>query len=437
MQIDDPDFSLVSRETARGRVRVAFLDHTAKLGGGEIALLNLLASIDRQRFDPVVILFSDGPLRTKIEALGIRVFVRPLGGNIVNARKDGLGGKSLLKVVDVWRMLKFAVGLARELKKLGVEIVHTNSLKSDLIGGVAARLAGVPLVWHVRDRIARDYLPGPVAWTFRMLARILPNRVIVNSGATLETLCTRRDADSSAPKAKRYTVVHDGTNVVEPIPEQKDRCEGDYVIGLVGRISPWKGQDVFVKAAQRVHERFPKARFQIVGSAMFGEEEYERQVQELARRLLPADAIEFTGFREDVLDLISNMDLVVHASTRGEPFGQVILEGMAAGKAVVATNGGGVPEFVNDGETGILVPMGDAPAMAAAISRYLSDSTLRHRAGAMARRRVVEHFTLQHTAKKVERVFEDLISTSNLHPRNTSDSREASPSIPAAIHIGP
>src|SRR4051812_26231978 len=98
------------------------------------------------------------------------------------------------------------------------------------------------------------------------------------------------------------------------------------------------------RAAAEVLKKFPRARFKVVGAALFAELEYEREVRGLPSELGIADAVEFTGFRDDVRELIADLDLLVHASTSGEPFGQVIVQGMAAAKPIVATNGGGVPE---------------------------------------------------------------------------------------------
>ena len=118
-----------------------------------------------------------------------------------------------------------------------------------------------------------------------------------------------------------------------------------------------------------------------MGSALFDEYDYEREIHRLVDSLGIANSIEFMGFRSDVSALIANFQIVVHASISGEPFGQVIVEGMAAGKPVVATNGGGVPEIVIGGITGLLVPMGDSPAMAEAICRLLEDHNLTLRMG--------------------------------------------------------
>jgi glycosyltransferase involved in cell wall biosynthesis len=386
--------------TAQTRV-VAILDHTASLGGGEIAILNLVRSLDPRRYRPLVLLFSNGPLRRKLEEAGIPTAIVPLDQSIVNTSKDTLGRGTLLRLREILLSASFVWRLAGELRRRNVDLVHTNSLKSDILGGAAARLAGIPLIWHVRDRIENDYLPRPVVHLFRWLARWVPHHVIANSAATLSTL--------RPPATPRYHVVHDGTHRAADQTPATSRHDELLVVGLVGRITPWKGQHVFLRAASLVHRRFPNARFQIVGSALFNEIDYERYVRRLAVSLGLSDVVEFTGFREDVPKLIAKMDLVVHASTTGEPFGQVILEGMAAGKPIIATNGGGVPEIVVDGQTGLLVPMGNVPAMAKAICRFLADPARRAEAGRRGRQRLNERFTIQFTADKVQRLYDEVL----------------------------
>jgi glycosyltransferase involved in cell wall biosynthesis len=185
-------------------------------------------------------------------------------------------------------------------------------------------------------------------------------------------------------------------------------------VGLVGRISPWKGQHIFIQAAALVNQRFPHARFFIIGAALFGEDQYEQEVRQLPRQLGIHENVEFSGFRNDIGRAIAELDLLVHASTIGEPFGQVIIEGMAAGKPVVATNGGGVPEIVEDGRTGILVPMADIEAMASAICRILSDPASAKAMGLRARQSVADHFTIEQTARRVEAVYAELLDSAEL-----------------------
>jgi len=364
------------------------------MGGGEIALLNLVKNLDLALVTPVILLFSKGPLASRLREAGFETHILSLSPNVLDTRKDSLGLATLLRVSIAFRVLLHIFQVARFTHQHQIDLVHTNSLKSDIIGGLAGRLAHRRVIWHIRDRIDSDYLPKSVVRAFRILARWIPNNIIAISQATLKTLQLPADF-------KHARVIYDGTPLIA-LTDRHPGARSNPLIGLVGRISPWKGQHIFLRAAAQVRQRFPNARFQIIGSALFSEQQYESQVRALASELNLTDAVEFTGFRTDVPALIQNLDILVHASTLGEPFGQVVIEGMAAAKPVIATRGGGIPEIVIDGETGILIPMNDAPAMADAISELLSDNRRRNELGSRGRRRTQEHFTIERTARTIE-----------------------------------
>jgi glycosyltransferase involved in cell wall biosynthesis len=414
------------------RRRILFVDHTAVLGGGEIALLNLARNLDRTRFDVAVLLCSEGPLVDQLREAGITTHLLPLAPSIIHTRKGSLGLGSLFRLKDLMRMVLYIITLARFIRRNHYDVVHTNSLKADIIGGVAARLAGTQLIWHVRDRIEPDYLPIAIVHVFRFLARVLPSYVVANSKATLKTLHLPRRlriAAADSPRALEFParIVHDGTE--SNIKPQSDRTADTFLrIGLVGRISPWKGQHVFLRAAADIRCQYPNARFQIIGSTLFAEKSYETEVRNLASQLGLEDVVEFTGFRTDVPDLIAKLDILVHASTTGEPFGQVVIEGMAAGKPVVATNGGGVPEIVVEGVTGFLVPMGDPVAMAAAIRTLLADPSRREQMGQAGRQRVLDHFTIARSANRMERIYDELLPATDSARRRQLQTPALAPS---------
>ena len=401
------------RAGALARRKALFVDHTATLGGGELALLQIVTNLDKSRYQPVVVLFSEGKLVQRLREADIETHVLPLESEIAKSRKDSLGLRSLLRVNHAKETVAFAFRLARFLREQKIDLVYTNSLKADIIGGLAARIAGRPLVWHIRDRIDDDYLPAPVARAFRALCRLVPDYVLANSNATLQTL--------QLPRGERSATVYSGVEIRPrraPDAFRSDASAADAPpvsaaprIGLVGRISPWKGQHIFLQAAAQIRQRFPDARFQIIGAALFDEQDYEKEIHELARSLDLCDSVEFTGFRSDVPELMENLDILVHASITGEPFGQVVAQGMAAGKPVVATNGGGIPELVADGLTGLLVPMADANSMAAAICHLIEQPALAQHMGLMGRQRVLEQFTIDHALLKVEQVFDALLAT--------------------------
>ena len=156
--------------------------------------------------------------------------------------------------------------------------------------------------------------------------------------------------------------------------------------------------------------RLARRRFQIIGAALFGEHDYDLELHRLVENAGLTEVVEFLGFQKNVAPLIRSLDILVHASVVGEPFGQVIVQGMASGKPVIATNGGGVPETVLDGDTGILVPMGDSDAMAKALCALLADPAAARRMGERARQRVLDHFTIEQTAQKVTGVYERVLA---------------------------
>jgi glycosyltransferase involved in cell wall biosynthesis len=268
--------------------------------------------------------------------------------------------------------------LRRRLRELQPDFVHTNSLKAAVYGGLAARLARVPVVWHIRDRIAPDYLPKSAVLALRSLAFLVPDAVIFNSRSTRATMGhLRRVSVIPSP------VIHDSAAPHEHRAAERD---GALTVAMVGRLAPWKGQHIFLDAFAKA---FPNdnSRAIIAGSAMFGEDNYEQELRRLADRLCLSDRVEFAGFVDDVSALLRNVDVIVHASVIPEPFGQVVVEGMAAGLAVIASDAGGPSEVITDEVNGILVPLGDSEALAAQLSRLAGDASLRTRLGAVARER--------------------------------------------------
>jgi glycosyltransferase involved in cell wall biosynthesis len=402
-------------------IRVAFVNHTAELGGGEIALLELIRHLDPARIQPLVILFAEGPLAPLLRQFA-EVHILALSPTVLKAKKDRLGIQSLFSGGPILAGIAFLYRLHRLLRSLKPEIVYTNSLKADLLGGIAGRLAGVPVIWHVRDRIAPDYLPGRVVSLVRLLARVIPRYIVANSGSTLSTLKLAPSPDPT----RRASVIHDGVDPAKYAAAPARDSTTQLTVGLIGRISPWKGQDVFLEAIRLLRDSHPAAysgaRFEIIGVATFGEADFERRIQQLHQDHGLTDRVEFTGFEPDIPQRLSRLDIVVHASTLPEPFGQVIIEGMAAGLPVIATNGGGVPEIVLDGLTGILVPMRDAQALADAIARLLGEAALRKTMGQAGRAHVLHSFPIQRTAKAVENMCEQLLTP---HPTRSHSGQTA------------
>jgi glycosyltransferase involved in cell wall biosynthesis len=181
------------------------------------------------------------------------------------------------------------------------------------------------------------------------------------------------------------------------------------LVGIVGRLVRWKGQRDFLDAAARVLRQRPEARFAVVGDALFSADHDEMaDLRQYAQHLGIAHQVTFTGHREDVGEVMAGLDLLVHCS-EAEPFGRVLIEGMAAGCPVVAYADGGVPEIVVDGVTGVLVPPKDIDGLARAISTLLDDPTRRAALGQAGQRRASEHYTAEASARQVEQIYEEIL----------------------------
>jgi glycosyltransferase involved in cell wall biosynthesis len=368
------------RRAAERRVdstmRVVFLDHCAALSGAEIAMLRLIESVPD--ISAHVILAEDGPLVGRLIRAGVSVEVLPLDASAGHLNRDKASPTSL-PIASAAHTAAYVARLAVRLRDLRPDVVHCNSLKACLYGATAARAAGIPAVWHARDRMASDYLPDAAARVVRLAYRALPAAAIANSHATLTTFGPVRPA-------RRVDVIPDPfcrTRGVTPMPD------GPLRIGVVGRLADWKGQHVVLDAFARAFPAGPQ-RCAVVGAALFGEDAYADSLVAQAARLGIVDRVEFRGFRSDIEREMDALHVVVHASVVPEPFGQVVVEAMAAGRAVVATSTGGPAEIIETERDGLLYPAGDVDALAALLRRLDAEPDLRERLGTAATARAAD-----------------------------------------------
>jgi glycosyltransferase involved in cell wall biosynthesis len=212
---------------------------------------------------------------------------------------------------------------------------------------------------------------------------------------------------------------------LDPAEQEKRSAEQDrpLVVGITGRLAPWKGQDVFLRAFAQA---FPGGaqRAVIVGAPLFGATEtaYEERLRALVEELGIGHRVEFRGHRDDMGAELRAMDVLVHASTIPEPFGQVIVEGMAAHLAVVATRGGGPDEIVTDGVDGLLYDGGDLSALAAILVRLQDDPLLRAQLADAASKRA-QDFTPAAVADKIMEAYE--LARNVTTPNRPSSARNA------------
>lgn len=387
-------------------VCVALVGHTAQMGGAEHALMRLVEAMDRSRWRPVVVFGEDGPAVERMRRESLEVYVCSSGPCLAGTRKESLSVSGIFQAERIRALLSQVYRLCCFFRRRGVQLVHTNSLKSHVYGGIAARILGIPLVWHLRDSIREPYLPAPAVRCMRMLGGFLPDAVVAVSRSVAHDLL-------GSGGNRKCAIVYDGLREAEfaqPPAAAHDTEGAPPVIGMVGRITPWKGQHVFLEAAALLKTRGFKLRYEILGAPLFGEREYFDALRTQARRSGLEGDVHFHGAVEDVACRIRQWRAVVHASVSPDPCPNVILEAMAAGVPVVGSDGGGVPEILNEGRFGWLHPMGDALALAGVLETVLKAPAKAREMAFEAKEYASRVFTAVRVAREVERCWAEFDS---------------------------
>lgn len=386
---------------------VCFLNHTAETGGAEFALLRLVTCMDRSEWHPVVVFGEDGPAVELFRQRSIETYVILMDAGLAKLRRESLASIQWLKFSRIIALLSYVLKLIRFFRERAVEIVHTNSMKAHVLGGVAAKISGVPLVWHLRDSLHPACLPPVALRGMRFFARSIPDKLItVSKSVAMDALgCLR---------CKSASVVYDGVLRAcfkEPRAiDSSHNAARRWTIGMAGRLSEWKGQHLFIEAAARMIEQGARIRCEIMGSPLFGQEAYAQRLKQFVEANGLGDQIQFLGFVSDVPARLRTWDLLVHASIAPDPCPNVVIEAMAAGVPVVGPNEGGVPELLEDGTCGFLFNAGDARSLGESIELALSDSSRRGAVAALARKKAESDFQADRVAREIEAIWMPLIT---------------------------
>jgi sugar transferase (PEP-CTERM/EpsH1 system associated) len=350
-------------------------------GGAEKALVDLAVRLDRNRFNVTVCATrSAGNYQPVLDEAGVRTIILDR-----TSRRD------------MYKLL----GLARLMRRERIDILHTHLFGSNTWGRVLGRLAGVPVI------IAHEHWsskPEREVAVDRLLYR-LSDRILVPSEASKRIVM-----EMERIPARYISVLYNGVDISHFTPANGMGCEvrqelglncDELVVGTVGRLSPEKGGvDVLVRAVERLRQIHPKARLLVVGDGPL-RPDLEQVASELGSNAI------FAGTRTDVARLLSAMDIFVLPSLK-EAMPIALLEAMAMRLPVIATTVGGVPEIVDDGKTGFLVPPGDEAALHCALHRLADDPLLMSMLARSGQAHVQANFTLDSMVAQVERLYDTL-----------------------------
>ncbi|RZL35613.1 MAG: glycosyltransferase family 1 protein [Rubrivivax sp.] len=367
-----------SPHAGNGRIHVLEVIGNAIVGGMETCVERLIERLPRERFRFTALCPFDSPYTDRLRSLDVEVLIVPMPDD------------------PPWSSIQTALSL---VAANSVDLLHAHLPKAHLLAGLVGRLSGKPVVTTVHGR--------------QLSMLDLEVHRAVNSHLSVVCRQSYFHALGLGVNASHLSCETNGvdTEVFRP----RERAGGlrrelgletdTPLVGFVGRLSPEKGPEVFVRAASQLLRRQPQAH-----SVFIGEGPMRGEVAALAERLGLARQLHFAGLREDIASLYSELDMVV-SSSHSEAMPLALMEAMASGLPVIATRVGGVPDIVEHGQTGWLVAAGDADDIAARCATLVADPALRQRMGASARRRAVDRFDLAESVENMGRLLMRLAGT--------------------------
>jgi glycosyltransferase involved in cell wall biosynthesis len=374
---------------------ILFIHQSADLYGSDKTLLQLLSKINRAKFNPVVVIPLDGPLREELEKANVKVVIAP----VLKLYRKMFTPKNL---VLFFKQINKAVATLDELnKEHRFDLIYSNTL-AVLLGMIYAKKRKIKHLWHVHEIIVH---PKPIAYIFPKLLKKFADFVVCNSEATLANL-VRREPDLIS----KSQVIHNG---LQPNPEpfnslaKKDFGfdEQDVIVALIGRINRLKGHkwllDTYVK---HLHKK-SHCKLLFVGSPVVGQEYYLEEIKSIVEKENLTDAVKIIDFTKDLRPILGITDIVAVPSTEAESFGLVALEAMMAQKPVVGSNHGGLTEIIQEKVTGFLVEPNDVSALASALLKLSESPDLRKQFGHEGYQRAINSFSEEQYIRNFESLF--------------------------------
>ncbi len=385
---------------------ILFIDHHAELGGGEIALLEIIKNLDRRRFHPLAVLGDGGPLQDELGKLDAEAIVDKLPGYFRQLDRDPEKKNKLTAFIrSAFCLPIFIKNIKSVITEKNIDVVYINSIKSSLYGIPAARQTKCRIIWHLHDCLTRDFYS---LW-------IIPLIIFLTNRAD-KIICVSDAVKKYFIKAggnpNKAVVIYNGVdlerfnpNISGEFVKKQLGLSGQRIVSMIGRLESWKGQRVFIKAAKIISEKRDDIIFLIVGGPLFGFAEYEKELKTMVEQLGLKNKVLFLGFRAGPKQIYAGSDVIVHCSVKPEPFGRDIIETMACGKPVISTELGAPGEIIEDKKDGVLIKPNNPKLLANKILKLIDNPRAARILGANAREKAEEQFDIADIAGQVEELL--------------------------------
>ncbi len=388
--------------------RVGVLCAISSLGGAEFSLLELVTHL-RNAYEFHLIVPGEGPLRESAELAGAKVWVLPWPEALVGAGETA-------QFASATRMLRSAAclpGFTRRLSKLLDEIrpsaLITNAVKAHVLGSLTRKRKDVPLIWYMRDGLENRLLSRKL---LALRSRHCDLAVCISGYVAAQF---REFVSASVPTSVIYNIVDLSRFRPSALPPA-DLCKqpDEVWFGIVGAITPLKGHDIFLDAAESVLRKLPSAIFAIVGNNPYVTESglrYEERLRQRVQNSLLRDRVKFVGFRNDVPGILSQLDILVQSNRGPEGLGRSVLEAMACSVPVIAVNKWGPAELIQNGQTGLLFAPLDTKQLASHMLRLGEDESMRKTMGQRGHEWIQHNLVSLELAGKFDRVLASAIAS--------------------------
>jgi len=384
-------FYMYGPQSTTGKKRIAYVfNHPIFLGGGEISFYELIKCLDKNKFDPLIIVPANGEIATKLSRQGMDVSICPFP-----PLKTMVFGLPLIAVVK----------LGRILNSKNIHAIHVNGSRACFYCGIAGRCLGTPVLWHVRETIQDKAVYD---W---FLSRLSTSIICVSKSVQIKRF--------TKFGRQIYNKIHVVYNGVDTIRFTRDLKQGgkirrkfelgdNMLFGIVGNVIPRKGYAFFLKGLARAKAINPDLSVKALFFGRFIDSKYKNKLYRLVKDKHLTDDVIFMGYSENISANLSVFDVFVLPS-QSEGFSRSLIEAMSTGLPVLATKISEIEEAVSPGKNAILVEYGDVSQMAAAITELAEDKKLREVLGRENRKRAQSVFSMRHHVDSIQRVYENLL----------------------------
>ncbi len=385
---------------------ILFLHQSAELYGSDKTILMLICSLDKTKYNPIIVLPFEGPLTDELRKNDITFIIAPVL-------------KLYRKMFTPAGLIKFAKEYQNGMKtltdlhyKYNFSLVYSHTL-AVLIGLLFARKFDIKHLWHVQEILAK---PKFINKAFKkLLSSDANSKATYVSKETMnfwiegnEKLAAKSDLIWNGLDVSKYEDV--SAETIENIRNKFFNVSKEQtVIGLVGRINSWKGQQLLLEAFNKIAVEYPDSKLVYLGSAPPNQEFFEKDLVARVIEFKLEARVVILPFQKNINDFWASIDIAAVPSTEPEPFGMVAIEAMLNSKPVIAADHGGLTEIVVHGETGFLFKNNNADSLAEYLEKVIVDKNLQQRLGKAGKERVFSTFTMKKNTENFERIFEELI----------------------------